>query len=144
MAKRSAEQVSKTMRSIRSKNTKIEIMLGRALWSRGYRYRKSNKKVFGTPDFTFKKKKIAIFCDSEFWHGKDWENLNKRLNTNRDFWVNKIEKNIARDKKVNSVLKEDGWVVVRFWEKEILKNLNQCIYIVEALLTVHNLKHLED
>lgn len=86
------EQRSTNMRAIKSKNTKIELILGRALWSRGYRYRKNNKKVFGKPDFTFKKYKVAIFCDGEFFHGKDWETAKKRIKTNAEFWHKKILK----------------------------------------------------
>lgn len=134
MAKRSAEQVRKTMQAIRSKNTKIEILLGKALWDKGYRYRKNNKKIIGSPDFTFQKYKLAVFCDSEFWHGKDWDKLSQRLNTNRDFWINKIERNMARDIKVNTLLREQGWTVLRFWEKEILKELDGCVDKIENII----------
>lgn len=122
------------MQAIRSKNTKIEVKVAKALWAKGYRYRKNNRKVYGTPDFTFKKYKLAIFCDSVFWHGKNWELLNARIKTNRDFWVDKIERNIARDKKVNWVLRQNGWVVLRFWEDEIEKNILSVIVQIEVAL----------
>jgi len=139
MPKRSKEEITKNMRAIRSKNTKIEIILGKALWHKGYRYRKHNKKVFGTPDFTFKKLRIAIFCDSGFWHGKDWDALKKRMVTNTDFWVKKIERNRARDIKVNQQLVADGWTVIRFWEMEINKKLGNCLEVIEKAIHANSL-----
>ena len=97
-------QRSKIMRAIRSTNTKDEVRLAKALWHLGYRYRKNNRKVFGTPDLTFKKLKIAIFVDSEFFHGKDWENQKNRFKTNREFWQKKIERNMQRDIEVSNYL----------------------------------------
>jgi DNA mismatch endonuclease (patch repair protein) len=123
------------MQAIRSTKTKIEVVLGKELWSRGYRYRRNNKTVFGKPDFTFKKLKLAIFCDSEFWHGKDWDVLNRRLQTNREFWIEKIERNIARDIKVNEELKKHGWTVLRFWEKDIKKNLDSVVASIEDTIS---------
>lgn len=125
------EQRQKNMRAIKSKGTKIEELLGKALWSKGFRYRKNNKDVFGKPDFTFKKYKIAVFCDSEYFHGKDWENQKHRIKTNKEFWHNKIESNIRRDKEVNEKLTKDGWKVIRFWGQEIKKNLDICIDKIE-------------
>jgi len=136
MPTRTKEEVSKMMRGIRSQNTKIEVMVGKALWRKGYRYRKNNKSVYGTPDFTFKKYKLAIFCDSNFWHGKDWGNLSKKLKTNREFWIKKIERNIERDKKVNKELKKLGWVVLRFWESDIEKNILSVISTIEVSLFI--------
>lgn len=122
------------MQSIKSKNTKIEIALGKALWHKGYRYRKNNKTIIGTPDFTFKKLKIAIFCDGEFWHGKDWEKKKRKLGTNIEFWQNKIERNIQRDIDVNNKLKQDGWIVLRFWGEQIKSDLPQCIRVIEQAI----------
>src|SRR5579871_4471129 len=118
MAKKTREEVRKNMQAIRSRDTKIEMMVGKALWRKGYRYRKNNRKIIGTPDFTFAKYKLAIFCDSIFWHGKNWAITNKRITTNREFWVKKIERNIQRDKEVTWVLQKHGWVVLRFWEDD--------------------------
>ncbi len=123
----SKEQRSKNMRAIKSKDTKDEVRLAKALWHKGYRYRKNNKTVFGKPDLTFKKNKLAIFIDSEFFHGKDWETEKERIGTNRDFWHNKIEKNMQRDKLVNETLTNEGWSVLRFWSKEVRKDLDNCI-----------------
>ncbi len=139
MKKKSREEVRKNMQAIRGKNTKIEMVLGRALWKKGYRYRKNNKTVYGKPDFTFKKLKIAIFCDSDFWHGKDWDILKLRLNTNREFWIKKIEQNIKRDIEVNQYLKLKGWTVLRFWEREINKHLDYCLAIIDLEIKTSSL-----
>lgn len=128
------EQRSRNMKAIRNKNTKIEILLGKAMWSRGIRYRKNSKYVFGKPDFSIKKYKVAIFCDSEFFHGKDWEISKNRIKTNKEFWHNKIESNIKRDKLVNQTLRNEGWKVIRFWGDEIKKNINNCLIIVEEAI----------
>src|SRR5690606_35376578 len=93
-------QRSKNMKAIKSKGTKIEVLFGKALWAGSVRYRKNDKKVFGKPDFTVKKYKLAVFCDSEFWHGKDWETQKYRIKTNSEFWIKKIERNMERDRKV--------------------------------------------
>ena len=131
MGKLTKEQKSKNMRAVKSKNTKLERTLGKSLWSKGYRYRKNDKSVFGKPDFCFKSLKIAIFCDSEFWHGKDWEVHKHDHKSNVEFWHTKIERNIERDKEVNERLIKDGWTVLRFWGKEILNNLDYCTDIIE-------------
>jgi DNA mismatch endonuclease (patch repair protein) len=124
-------QRSKNMRAIRSTNTKDEVRLAKALWNLGYRYRKNNRTVFGTPDLTFKKLKIAIFVDSEFFHGKDWETQKDRVKTNTEFWQKKIERNIQRDVEVNNYLESQNWKVIRFWSHEIEKNLKNCIAIIQ-------------
>jgi DNA mismatch endonuclease (patch repair protein) len=125
-------QRSKNMRAIRSTNTKAEICLAKALWYLGYRYRKNNKSVFGTPDLTFKKFKIAIFVDSEFFHGKDWETQKDRVKTNTEFWQKKIERNIQRDVEVNNYLESQNWKVLRFWSEQIEKNLEDCVTKIQS------------
>jgi DNA mismatch endonuclease (patch repair protein) len=105
--------------------------LDKALWHLGYRYRKNNRTVFGTPDLTFKKLKIAIFVDSEFFHGKDWETQKDRVKTNTEFWQKKIERNRQRDVEVNNYLESQNWKVIRFWSHEIEKNLENCIAIIQ-------------
>ena len=125
-------QRSKIMRAIRSTNTKDEVRLAKALWHLGYRYRKNNRKVFGTPDLTFKKLKIAIFVDSEFFQGKDWEAQKSRFKSNQEFWQNKIERNMQRDIEVNNYLMERGWTVIRFWSAEIKNNLEDCIAKIQT------------
>lgn len=121
-------QISFNMSRIRSSGSKIEIQLGKLLWNAGFRYRKQYKKLPGKPDFVLVKYKIAIFCDSAFWHG--YKNMSTSLHnfrSNRDFWINKICGNINRDKKVNSQLKKLGWNVLRFWDFQILKAPDKCL-----------------
>lgn len=120
-------QRSKNMRAVKSKGTKPEVMLSKALWNLGYRYRKNNKTVFGKPDLTFKKYKLTVFVDSEFFHGKDWQVRKHDIKSNQEFWHKKIERNIERDKEVNKFLSNSGWKILRFWDKEIIKNLDVCI-----------------
>ncbi len=124
------EQRRKNMQAIRSKDTSIEIMLRKELWSRGIRYRKNYNKVPGHPDIVFMKKKVAVFCDSEFWHGYDWENQKERIGTRRDYWIPKIERNIERDREVDNILKSKGWIVLRFWGKDIKKDVAGCADII--------------
>ena len=117
------EQISYNMQQVKSKDTKIEVMLRKELWSRGLRYQKNSKKVFGKPDIVYIGIKVAVFCDSEVWHGYDWDNKKKEFKSHQDFWIPKIERNIARDKEVNDQLKRTGWTVLRFLGNDIKKNL---------------------
>ena len=109
------EQRRKNMQHIRSNNTKIEEILRKALWNKGYRYRKNFKDLPGKPDIVITKYKIAIFCDGEFFHGKDWEVLKQRLenSNNSEYWINKISKNMHHDDQVNKELMFMGWTVIR-------------------------------
>jgi DNA mismatch endonuclease Vsr len=127
-------QRQKNMRAIKSKGTRIEELLGKALWTKGYRYRRNNKNVFGKPDFTFKKYKIAVFCDSEYFHGKNWETQKYRIKTNSEFWQKKIEGNILRDRIVNETLLKNGWQVFRFWGEEIKKYPEICVLKIEMAI----------
>lgn len=134
MSKLTKEQRRKNMQSNKSTGTKPELLLGKALFARGHRYRKNNKTVFGKPDFTFKKLKLAIFVDGEFWHGKNWEERKYDHKSNKEFWINKIEQNIERDIEVNNTLKNQGWTVLRFWAKEIEQNLVSCVLQIEKVI----------
>lgn len=127
-------QRRKNMQAVKSRNTKIEQILGRAMWAKGYRYRKNDPLIIGRPDFTFRKMKVAIFCDSEFFHGKDWSIKKFSIKTNTNFWIRKIEKNIERDKIVNNTLLENGWYVLRFWGDDIKKNPELCVRRVTDIL----------
>lgn len=127
----SKEQRRKNMQAIKSVGSKAEVILAKALFAKGYRYRKNNNSVFGKPDLTFKKIKLAIFIDGEFWHGKDWEIRKENLKTNQEYWIPKIERNMQRDNEVNSKLSEQGWRILRFWSKEVEKNLDACISQIE-------------
>ncbi len=129
-----SEQRSRNMRAIKASGTKIEVTLAKALWNRGIRYRKNDRAVFGKPDITIKRKRIAVFVDSEYWHGKNWKNEKFRIKTNRKFWWSKIESNIRRDKLVSKTLRKSGWIVVRFWGTQIDKNLELCILKIESAL----------
>lgn len=133
MSKKTLEQISYNMKKVKSKGSEIEILLQKELWRRGLRYRKNVKTIEGKPDIAFIGKKIAVFCDSEFWHGYDWENRKNDIKSNQDFWIPKIERNIQRDVEVTQKLQSDGWVVLRFWGKEIKKNLEECADIVERI-----------
>ena len=133
--KKTPEQISYNMRQVKNKDSAIEITLRKELWRRGIRYRKNVSRVFGKPDLAFIGKKVAVFCDSEFWHGYDWENKQKEIKSRREFWIPKIERNMARDREVNKRLESEGWVVLRFWGKEIKKDVSTCADIVERVLT---------
>lgn len=127
MDKLTKEQRKKNMQAVKASGSKIETTFAKALYARGHRYRKNDKTVFGKPDLTFKKLKIAIFIDSEFWHGKDWQTRKQDHKSNQAFWINKIERNIERDKEVNLQLLKDGWKILRFWGTDIQKKLQTCI-----------------
>lgn len=128
------EKRREVMQSIKGKDTQIEILLRKKLWEKGYRYRKNYVKLPGKPDIVFIGFKIAVFCDSEFWHGKNWEEKKKRISTNREYWIRKIEGNIERDKRINEELIADGWIVLRFWETKIKKNIDECIHKIEEAI----------
>lgn len=130
MDKHTPEQRRKNMQAVKNKDSEIELLLRRELWNRGIRYRKKSNKVFGHPDIVFIGKKVAVFCDSEFWHGFDWEKRKNDIKSNRDFWIPKIERNIQRDIEVNQRLQSEGWLVIRFWGKEIKKNVSACADLV--------------
>lgn len=134
------EQRRKNMQHIKAKDTKIEVILRKALWGKGYRYRKNYSGLPGHPDIVLTKYKIAIFCDGEFFHGKDWEVLKPRLekSNNSEFWINKISRNRERDDEINKKLLFQGWTVIRFWGKDILKSLDECVKVVEE--TIFDLK----
>lgn len=124
------EQRRKNMQAIRSTDTSIEIALRTALWHRGVRYRKNYKQLPGKPDIAITKYRIVVFCDSDYWHGYDWENRHQRIKSNRDYWIPKIERNMARDKEITTQLQAMGWIVLRFWEWQIKKRLNECVDVV--------------
>ena len=124
------------MKNIHGKDTKIEVILRKALWNKGYRYRKNYKKLPGSPDIVLTKYKIAIFCDGEFFHGKDWDTLKKRLekSNNNKYWINKISRNKERDDEINKKLDFEGWTVIRFWGEDIKKHTDECVKVVEETI----------
>ena len=116
------------MQHIRSKDTEAEILLRKALWRKGFRYRKNVKDLPGKPDIVFTKHKIVIFVDGDFWHARGHEkNPGEQIETNKNYWIDKLKRNVARDRYVNDLLFEQGWLVLRFWESDIKNNLNNCI-----------------
>jgi DNA mismatch endonuclease Vsr len=126
MDRHSKKQRRKNMQAVKSKGSKIERLLAKELWAMGLRYRKSYTAVLGKPDFAFIGPKVAVFCDSEFFHGKNWSVKKHEIKSNREFWYKKIEGNIRRDKEVNKALLSAGWTVIRFWGKEIKSNPKRC------------------
>ena len=132
----SKEQRRKNMQHIRGKNTKIEVILRKALWYKGYRYRKNYKKLPGSPDIVLPKYRIAVFCDSEFFHGRDWEVLKNRLkkSNNSEFWISKISRNKEHDDEVNRELLLEGWTVIRFWGNDIKRNTDECVRAIEEAI----------
>ena len=138
------EQRRKNMQNIKATDTKIEIILRKALWKKGYRYRKNYNKLPGKPDIVLPKYKIAIFCDGEFFHGKDWNVLKKKLenSNNSEFWINKIERNRKRDDEINKRLFFEGWTVIRFWGEEIKKHTDECVKVIQE--TIFDQKVIDD
>jgi len=142
MDKLTAEQRRKNMQAVRASGSKIETALAKALFAKGLRYRKNDRTVFGKPDLTFKKYKLAVFVDSEFWHGKDWETRKFDHKSNQEFWLTKIERNIERDNEVNEKLIAEGWKVLRFWGKDITKNLDKCINKIQKTINETERKNI--
>lgn len=126
----SVKKRSEIMRNVRNKNTDIELILRKALFGQGLRFRVKNT-LFGKPDIIFPSKKIAIFCDGDFWHGNNFKKEGKNY---KAFWQDKIKTNMDRDNLVNKTLKKEGWIVLRFWKTEILKDVNRCVFKIEGSL----------
>ena len=127
------EQISYNMQRVKNKDSKIECLLRAELWKRGLRYRKNVRRIYGNPDIVFIGKKVAVFCDSEFWHGYNWEERKKDFKSHQEFWIPKIERNMARDAEVTARLESEGWTVIRFWGNEIKKNTAQCADLIEKV-----------
>ena len=122
------EQRHRAMSRIRSKDTKPEVRLRKALWHLGLRYRKNWKKLPGTPDIALTRQKIAIFVDGDFWHARGHqEHPGEQVASNKEYWQRHLARNVERDKDVNDELTELGWLVLRFWEGDIQKNLAKCV-----------------
>ena len=131
MDRHTPEQRHKNMQAVKNKDSKIELLLRRELWNRGLRYQKNRTDIFGKPDIVFKGKKVAVFCDSEFWHGYNWDERKKDFKSHHEFWVPKIERNMERDIEVTNQLESEGWTVLRFWGNEIKKETERCASIIE-------------
>ena len=124
------------MSHIRSKDTSIEVLLRKTLWHKGYRYRKNYKLLPGKPDIVLTRYHIAVFCDSEFWHGKEWNVLKSRLlkGKNAEYWIKKIERNMERDAEIDQKLFQMDWTVIRFWGEEIQKDTDKCVRSIEEAI----------
>lgn len=130
----STPETRKRMSKVKLKNGVAEQLLAKELWARGVRYRKNYKKLPGSPDIAITKCKIAIFVDGEFWHGYDWENKKHKIKSNKEYWIEKIEENIARDKRNDDLLMQQGWVFIHFWEKEVKKDVSACADLVMKVI----------
>lgn len=135
MDKISKQQRSHNMAMVKSKNTKAERVLRLALWHRGIRYRKNWRNLPGSPDIAITKYRIAIFVDGDFWHARGHEQSpGEQVGTNKDFWKKKLARNVERDKEVNDQLTQAGWLVLRFWESDINKDIDLVVSEIEKYL----------
>lgn len=130
----STPEIRKRMGKVRLKNGKAETILTKRIWHEGYRYRRNYKKLPGSPDIAILCYRVAVFVDGEFWHGENWEERKAKLKHNREYWIEKIEENMARDKRVDAQLKELGWIPIHFWEKQVLKNTDECVNTILELI----------
>ena len=126
------EAVRKTMQGNTKKDTSIELLLRRALFKRGVRYRKNVKSILGTPDIAIKKYKLLVFCDGDFWHGKEYHGVK----THEWFWNEKIKRNRERDLEYTIRLRDEGWTVLHFWESEIKKDVEKCVDKVIRIINI--------
>ncbi len=140
----STPEIRQRMSKINLKNGKAENMLGKLLWHSGVRYRKNFRGLPGSPDIAITKNKVAVFVDGEFWHGQNWEERKLQLKANRDYWIEKIEENISRDKRNNDDLRCLGWQVIRFWEKEVLKDPGSCLQKVLSVIDANGGRYAEN
>ena len=122
--------------SSRKSGTRPELLLRSALWKSGLRYRKNDRTVPGKPDIVFKGTRVAVFCDGDFWHGRNWEERRAKLECghNPEYWTAKIERNMERDKTICQTLVDKGWIVVRVWESDIRKDLQQVVEHIKSIV----------
>lgn len=141
-----SEKSHKNMSRIRGKDTSIELALRKALWAKGYRFRKNYKVLPGSPDIALTKYKIAVFCDSEFFHGKNWDKLKTKLEKGKNpgYWISKIQRNMERDLEKDQMLRFEGWTVIHFWGKEILNSPDECVKIIEETIFDLKMSEIED
>ena len=127
----STPETRRRMSRVKLKGGRAEVLLAKELWHRGYRYRKNDRRLPGSPDIAIHKYRVAVFVDGEFWHGKDWPQKKARLRRNRGYWIEKIEENMARGSRDDARLLRAGWVPLHFWEKEVLREPARCADEVE-------------
>ena len=140
----STPETRKRMGKVKLKGGKAETMLAKALWHQGYRYRRNDKRLPGSPDIAILKYRIAVFVDGEIWHGKDWATRKERLKRNREYWIQKIEENIARERRDDARLRNAGWLPVHFWEKDVLRSLQDCVAEIEDCAVSRLVERAED
>ena len=140
----STPETRKRMGKVKLKGGKAESMLAKALWHRGYRYRRNDKRLPGSPDIAILKYRIAVFVDGEFWHGKDWGTRKKALNRNREYWIEKIEENMARDYRNDILLRQMDWISVHIGELDVLHSLPKCVLEVEEAVAEQLATEMED
>lgn len=128
------EATSKRMAKVKLKKGDAEMLLAKELWRKGYRYRLNWKKLPGSPDIAILRYHLAIFVDGEFWHGYDWEHKKEKLNRNKEYWIEKIEENMTRDRRVDQELSSMNWIPIHFWSKEVVKNLEDCVKSIEETI----------
>ena len=138
----STPEIRKRMSKVRLKNGKAETILAKMIWHKGYRYRRNYKKLPGSPDIAILRYRVAVFVDGEFWHGENWEERKAKLRHNREYWIEKIEENMARDKRVDAQLKELGWIPIHFWEKQVLKNTDECLSAILELINTEDQQNI--
>lgn len=139
------EQTSRRMSKVKLKGGKAETILAKKLWHRGFRYHLNDRSLPGSPDIAILKYHIAVFIDGEFWHGYDWENKKKTLKRNREYWVEKIEENINRDREVDLKLRYREWIPIHFWTKEVIKDPDSCVKeIIDEISMVDALIRYDD
>lgn len=127
-------EISRRMANVHLKGGKSEVKLAKALWHKGYRYRLNYKILPGSPDIAITKYKIVIFIDGEFWHGKDFENRKEKLKNNKDYWIEKIEENIQRDIRNDTLLRQMEWVPLHFWSEDVKKYTKYCVLEIEEFI----------
>lgn len=132
------------MSKVKLKGGKAETLLAKALWNQGYRYRKNDSRLPGSPDIAIIRYRIAIFVDGEFWHGHNWEERKKKLKSNREYWIEKIEENMARDLRNDRLLVQAGWTPIHFWEKEVIKGLPSCVSEIEETILMQLIDRADD
>jgi DNA mismatch endonuclease, patch repair protein len=132
---RPASRVSSRIKQLnRNADTSHERQLRSALWKRGLRFRKNVRSLPGKPDIVFRKARLVVFCDGDFWHGRHWRKLSRKLRTgtNASYWLLKIRANMQRDRRHTLELAGAGWRVLRLWETDILKNPDASAALVEV------------
>ena len=140
----STPQTRRRMAKVRLKGGKAETLLAKALWQRGYRYRRNDRRLPGSPDVAILRHRIAVFVDGSFWHGRDWTARRARLKRNRAYWIEKIEENIARDLRNDRLLRQAGWTPVHLWEDDVLRDLSGCVAEVEDIALAQAVRRAEE